>query len=129
MRDRSLVAFTLLSQMAVGGLWILGVLRIWVAWQAGVATAEALTAGPLLVVGLLMILALVASLLHLGAPGEAWRVVANVRSSWLSREILFALLFGGTSVLLGAMQWFGWGFAPCATRWPGWARCWGCSCS
>jgi anaerobic dimethyl sulfoxide reductase subunit C (anchor subunit) len=107
-----LVAFTLLSQMAVGGLWMLGALRFWIAWQAGIAAAEALTKVPLLAAGLLMILALVASFFHLGAPGRAWRVVANVRSSWLSREILLALLFAGTSVLLGAMQWFGWGFAP-----------------
>ena len=55
MRDRSLVAFTLLSQMAVGALWMLGVLRFWVARQAGVAAAEALTKAPLLVAGLLML--------------------------------------------------------------------------
>jgi anaerobic dimethyl sulfoxide reductase subunit C (anchor subunit) len=111
MRDRSLVAFTLLSQMAVGGLWMLGMLRFWMARQAGVAAAESLTKAPLLVAGLLMLLGLVASVFHLGAPSKAWRAVANVRSSWLSREVLFALLFAGASILLAAMQWFDWGSA------------------
>jgi anaerobic dimethyl sulfoxide reductase subunit C (anchor subunit) len=111
MRDRSLVAFSLLSQMSVGTFWMLGVLRFWVARQAGVAAAEALTQAPLLVVDLLMISGLVASFFHLGAPNRAWRAVANVRSSWLSREVLFALLFAGATVLLGAMQWFDFGIS------------------
>jgi anaerobic dimethyl sulfoxide reductase subunit C (anchor subunit) len=111
MRDRSLVAFTLLSQMAVGALWMLGVLRFWVTRQAGLAAAEALITAPLLVAGLLMLLALAASFFHLGSPGRAWRAVANVRSSWLSREILFALLFAGATIILGAMKWFDWGSA------------------
>lgn len=106
MRDRSLVAFSLLSQMSVGAFWMLGVLHCWVIRQAGVAAAEALTQAPLLVVDLLMISGLVASFFHLGAPGRAWRTVANLSSSWLSREVLFALLFAGATVLLGAMQWF-----------------------
>ena len=112
MKDRSLVAFSLLSQMAAGAFWVLGGLRFWVARQAGIAAAETLTKVPLLVIGLLMLSGLVASFFHLGAPTKAWRAVANVRSSWLSREVLFALLFAGTSVLLCAMQWFDLGTPP-----------------
>lgn len=33
------------------------------------------------------------STLHLGKPLRAWRAILNVRTSWLSREILFANLF------------------------------------
>ncbi|MGA7614232.1 MAG: DmsC/YnfH family molybdoenzyme membrane anchor subunit [Thermoanaerobaculia bacterium] len=43
--------------------------------------------------------ALVLSTLHLGKPLRAWRAVLNVRTSWLSREIVFANLF----LLLGAV--------------------------
>lgn len=33
------------------------------------------------------------SLFHLGKPFRAWRAIANVRNSWISREILFLGLF------------------------------------
>ncbi len=80
--EQPLIAFTLLSQMAVGILWI--------SVLVGISTVR--------VVGGLMLLALLASLFHLGTPRSAWRAIANVRSSWLSREILFATLFAGASL-------------------------------
>jgi DMSO reductase anchor subunit len=52
-----------------------------------------------------MLVALVASLLHLGTPFNAWRAVANLRSSWLSREILFALLLSATATLFALSPW------------------------
>lgn len=45
-----------------------------------------------------MVLALVASLFHLGDPFGGYRAIYNLFSSWLSREVLFAGLF---FVLLG----------------------------
>jgi anaerobic dimethyl sulfoxide reductase subunit C (anchor subunit) len=38
-------------------------------------------------------LALAASLLHLGHPVQAWLALTNVRTSWLSREVLLAAAF------------------------------------
>lgn len=43
-------------------------------------------------------------LLHLGRPGRAWRAMANLRSSWLSREILAFSLFFPLAV---AQRWLG----------------------
>ena len=106
MKERSLVAFTLLSQMAVGAFWTLGALRIWAERRAGPAAADALTDPALLTVGPVMVLALLASFFHLGKPLSAWRAFANLRSSWLSREVLFATLFTGASVLWIALRWF-----------------------
>ena len=40
-----------------------------------------------------MLIALLASFLHLGQPRHAWRAIANLRTSWLSREVLSAALF------------------------------------
>jgi DMSO reductase anchor subunit len=48
--------------------------------------------------------ALLISLLHLGTPAAAWRSLANLRSSWLSREILCALLFTVTSALCAVLR-------------------------
>jgi anaerobic dimethyl sulfoxide reductase subunit C (anchor subunit) len=103
MKERSLVAFTLLAQMAVGAFWVLGAVHLWAAWGAGMADRV------LLGIPALMLLAILASFLHLGAPRNAWRALANLPSSWLSREVLFTLLFTTASGLLAGLQWFHWG--------------------
>jgi anaerobic dimethyl sulfoxide reductase subunit C (anchor subunit) len=103
MKERSLVAFTLLAQMAVGAFVTLGVVHLWAARGTGIANRA------LLGIPALMLLAILASFLHLGAPRNAWRALANLRSSWLSREILFTLLFTAASGLFAGLQWFHWG--------------------
>jgi anaerobic dimethyl sulfoxide reductase subunit C (anchor subunit) len=104
-REGSLVAFTLLTQAAVGTCWALLAFRPW---------APAGATDLLLFVSLLAALAgLGASFLHLGRPSNAWRALGNLRTSWLSREIVFASAFTGAlaaSVVL--------------SRWPGAARFW-----
>lgn len=94
--EPSLIAFTLLTQLAVGLLWV------WVALRWIYLDAAARTAGlPLLAVGPLAALGMLASLLHLGRWLRAWRALANLRGSWLSREILLGLAFlGGWLVVL-----------------------------
>jgi anaerobic dimethyl sulfoxide reductase subunit B len=88
MREPSLVAFTLLAQMAASLFCSLLAVRVLAGPQA-----DALLATPFLAVGPLMLAAMLASLLHLGKPLRAWRAVANVRTSWLSREIASSLAF------------------------------------
>ena len=45
----------------------------------------------------LAIAGLVVSTAHLGRPGSAWRALLNIRSSWLSREIVAYTIFIGLS--------------------------------
>jgi len=106
MKERSLVAFTILSQTAVGAFWTVGLLRLWATRQAGPAAARALTGHAVLAIGPLMGLALLASFSHLGAPLSGWRALANLRSSWLSRELLVAALFAAASLLCSGLWWF-----------------------
>lgn len=106
MRERSLVAFTILGQTAAGMSWAVA--------GAGWMERGAVDSGsaalhpmfpPLLAIGPLLAIAALASLLHLGSPRNAWRALANLRSSWLSREILGLLLFGtGWVVLVGLVS-------------------------
>jgi DMSO reductase anchor subunit len=103
--ERPLVAFTLLSQTAVGAFLTLGALDRWAEHLAGEPAARALTDGLLLAIGPVVGGALLASLLHLGTPRNAWRVAANLRTSWLSREILCALLFAGTGATFAVLRW------------------------
>jgi anaerobic dimethyl sulfoxide reductase subunit C (anchor subunit) len=79
------------------------------AWQISPESADHMTRLALLPVTPLALAGMLASFLHLGTPRNAWRALANLRTSWLSREILFAGLFAGLSGLFSAMQWFGWG--------------------
>lgn len=107
MNERPLVAFTLLVQLAVGAFLTLGALDVWAGGLTGQPSAQALANGALLATGPVVAAALLASLLHLGTPRNAWRSLANLRSSWLSREILFALAFAGLGGLFAALRWSG----------------------
>lgn len=78
--DHSLVAFTLLAQLAVGATWFQSV-------------SEPFSGRVLALITGVMCIALLASLVHLGQPRHAWRAVANLGTSWLSREVLSAALF------------------------------------
>jgi anaerobic dimethyl sulfoxide reductase subunit C len=92
-REGSLVAFTLLFQAAVGTCALLLAFE----WRAGLAGAGASVesaALPVLSFALVAaLLGLAASFLHLGNPRNAVRALGNLRSSWLSREVLLAALF------------------------------------
>ena len=109
MTERPLVAFTLLSQTAVGAFFTLGALDVGAAALSGQPLPRALTDGVLFAIGPVMVAALAVSLLHLGAPAGAWRVAANLRSSWLSREVLLAVGFALAGAAFAALRLSGHG--------------------
>jgi anaerobic dimethyl sulfoxide reductase subunit B (iron-sulfur subunit) len=104
--DSPLVAFTLLVQMAVGALWA----SLWILHPLEVLSGQvSYRLIPLLVlglIGLLLLLAGVASFAHLGRKRNAWRTLTHLRKSWLSREILLYLLFGSgwVATIIQALQ-------------------------
>ncbi|MHC4079653.1 MAG: DMSO/selenate family reductase complex B subunit, partial [Planctomycetota bacterium] len=84
LRGWSLVAFTLLAQLAAGTVLVGGVSS----WIAMGPNSE-LRGGPgWLVAGIAIAVALLLSLRHLGAPRRALLAACNWRTSWLSREII-----------------------------------------
>jgi anaerobic dimethyl sulfoxide reductase subunit B (iron-sulfur subunit) len=91
-RELPLVAFTLLTQMAVG-MAVVGL----------VVSPLPFTA--LLAIGLLLLVGALISFLHLGRKRNAWRSVAHLRKSWLSREILIAGLFTAAWAVTATSQW------------------------
>jgi sulfite dehydrogenase (quinone) subunit SoeC len=74
----SIVFFTVASG---AGLGLIALLTLFSAGGNGIVAGMALVT-----IGLL------ASVLHLAAPRNAWRSLARFRTSWLSREAVFALL-------------------------------------
>ena len=105
MNERPLVTFTLLTQMAVGAFLAIVAIDLGAAGHANQASTEAMCNTALLVIVPLAFAGLLSSLLHLGAPRNAWRALANVRSSWLSREVLLALVFCGLAGLSAVLAW------------------------
>ena len=104
-QEWALVAFTLLAQMSVGAFWVLGVVHFYAQRKAGEVEADRLSDRALVVIGPLLVLGLLASFLHLGNPLSAVKAVTNIGSSWLSREILFGVLFAAFGFLFAIMQW------------------------
>ncbi len=104
-REWALVAFTILTQMTIGSFLVLGVVHYYAAQKKGMAAADRMSDRALLSLIPVLGLALLASLFHLGNPLNAPRAVTNLATSWLSREILFTVLFGGLAVVFTFMQW------------------------
>jgi anaerobic dimethyl sulfoxide reductase subunit C (anchor subunit) len=102
MKESSLVVFSIFVQTAVGTFVALCILLCGITLRAGLIFPSDLVYKTMLIVGLLLALSIAASFFHLGSPRIAWRSITNLRSSWLSREILFLILFtgaGGISML------------------------------
>ena len=91
--EMPLVFFTLITQAAVGVFWSAG-------WTYNMfllllqTNSSPLWLVPYGMVGILLAMALLISFAHLGRKRNAWRVLANLKKSWLSREILSLGAFG-----------------------------------
>lgn len=105
LRDWALIIFTVLAQMSVGSFLVLGIVHFFAVRKAGEEQADRLSDYALLAIGPILILGMLASLFHLGTPINAYRAVSNVATSWLSREVLFGVLFAVFGGLFALMQW------------------------
>jgi DMSO reductase anchor subunit len=92
-----LVLFTLLTQVAVG-MTIFAALRQW----STVEGATTQTRNEWIAVLALVALGIIAAFFHLGKPLGFFRMLTNIGSAWLSREILGFALFG----ILAAVTFF-----------------------
>jgi anaerobic dimethyl sulfoxide reductase subunit C (anchor subunit) len=91
--------------MSVGAFLVFLVVYFAVARKAGRVEAERLSDLALLAIGPVLLLGMAASVLHLGNITNAYRAVANLGQSWLSREIFFGVLFAVVGGVFGIMQW------------------------
>lgn len=96
-----LAVMLVLTQLSAGAFLVDWCLRALAGADVTAATTNALVA---LGLGLL---ALGASVLHLGRPRYAWRAVLGLRHSWLSREILAFSVFAALACLYAALLWIG----------------------
>ena len=96
----SLIAFTLLTQISVGGFIILSVFNRRYLSKVREEDVKPAKVKALVLLTGLALLALIVSFLHLGNPINAIYALNNLPSSWLSREILFVSLFVAAMVVL-----------------------------
>ncbi len=105
LREWALVLFTVLMQMSVGAFVVLGVVHFYAMRKAGAEQADRLSDLALFAIGPTVVLALIASLGHLGNPFNAPRAIMNLRTSWLSREIFLSMGFVVVGAVFAFMQW------------------------
>lgn len=110
LKEWPLVAFTVLGQAAVG-LFVFFHLPFLARFRAPTYGWRITWLVTLALVLLLAGLAVLVSFFHLRHPLRARFALSNLRSSWLSREILFELVF---MALVGAAGWLAWSRAPSA---------------
>lgn len=103
-REWALITFTILAQMSVGAFWVLGIVHFYATRKAGTEEADRMSDLALLAVIPVLALGMMASLLHLGNPLSAYKAVSNLGTSWLSREILFGVLFAVSGAVFAFLQ-------------------------
>ena len=96
-----LVIMLVLTQLSVGAFAVWQVLEQSLSTQL-VSAMRPVQAGAALFFGLL---ALGASVFHLGRPQYAFRAVLGLRHSWLSREIIAFGIFAGFACLYALSSW------------------------
>lgn len=101
----ALVVFTILAQMSVGSFLVLGVVHFRARRVQGEVAADRLSNYSLLAIGPVLVLAIFASLGHLGNMLRAPRAILNLGSSWLSREIIFVVAFAVLGFAFALLQW------------------------
>jgi len=98
----SVIFFTVTAGAGYGVLFLLGITRM--ANLVPDISPDQLTA--MGIVGLILVTAgLVSSTFHLANPKNAWRSFTRFKTSWLSREAVFAVLFYPLSLIWLACEW------------------------
>ena len=92
-REWALPVYTILMQLAVGALFVLWIIRAFVKSKFSSEQLDSILRNPILVISLTVIVAMVGSHFHLSKPFQSFYAVRNFQTSWLSREIIFTVVF------------------------------------
>lgn len=104
-REWALLIFSILAQLAVGMMLVLMIVRTYAVRQLGEQKASGLTDLPFYAIVPVMVLALTASLFHLGNVLNVIGAVPNLATSWMSREVVFGVLFMILTAAFAFLLW------------------------
>ncbi|MEO8847181.1 MAG: DmsC/YnfH family molybdoenzyme membrane anchor subunit [Casimicrobiaceae bacterium] len=102
----SVIVFTVLSGTGLGAIALIAADDLYGAITAHVGPLHAWNVAATLALAL-VIAGLGASALHLANPQNAWRSATRFRTSWLSREAVFSILFVVIAFAYLALRWAG----------------------
>lgn len=92
-REWALPVYTILMQLAVGGFAILWLIRYLAGYKFNPQEIDHIISNPILVIAITAVVAMGGAHFHLSKPFHSFLAVLNFRTSWLSREIIFSVLF------------------------------------
>ena len=92
-REWALPVYTILVQLSVGAFAILWLIRYLVGLKFSAQEIDRITSNPILVIAITAVVAMGGAHFHLSKPFHSFLAVLNFKSSWLSREIVFSVLF------------------------------------
>lgn len=92
-REWALPVYTILIQLSVGSLFVLWLIRSLGNSRFSHQEVDRIIRNPILVIVITTAVAMGGSHFHLSKPFHSFLAVLNFRSSWLSREIVFTVLF------------------------------------
>lgn len=93
LREWALPVYTILMQLAVGSLFILWLLRSFACSRFSSHEIDKIIRNPMLVIAFTALVAMAGAHFHLSKPLHSFIAVLNFKTSWLSREIVFNILF------------------------------------
>lgn len=93
LREWALPLYTIMMQMAAGTMLTLWTVYTLTARRHGQATAERLSRYLVTIIFVTVAVSMVGSHFHLSRPFYSFFALSNIGSSWLSREIMFTVLF------------------------------------
>lgn len=92
-REWALPVYTILMQLAVGALLVLWLIRTLSGSKFSHREIERIVRNPIWVIALTSVVAMGGAHFHLSRPFRSYLAVLNFKTSWLSREIVFSVLF------------------------------------
>lgn len=104
--EAPMVLFTVLAQMSVGAFIVLGLINVIAPLKYDRDTIEASTDPAIYAIGATLVFGLIASMFHMNDVFHVLNVFRNWETSWLSREIIFGILFAALGFVFAIMQWF-----------------------
>jgi anaerobic dimethyl sulfoxide reductase subunit C (anchor subunit) len=105
-REWALPVYTILMQLAIGSLLVLWLIRRLSASKFSPEQIDYIIQNPILVIAFTAAVAMMGAHFHLSKPFHSYLAVLNFKSSWLSREIVFTVLFFLTTISLLYLTFF-----------------------
>src|SRR3989304_349096 len=106
-REWAFPVYTILIQLAAGALLSLWSYRAWLYFREGSTKMGGLPRVPILIILFTTLMATIGAHFHLSKPFFSLFALLNFSTSWLSREIVFTILFFLSLAGLAYLAWFG----------------------